>query len=290
MTDKPDQNDRKLLEQALEALEYIHEGANNQGPHTGISWRCVSVKAEPVITAIRARLEQPEQSNIKQVIHLYDEPSAAPVQDSTCNETLRTQGKAYPRTCKKCGLGPCVGKPTSDTTPPAYDQGWKDGYKHGAWANTTATVQKPCNHNESVPATVCKRCLCIVPTPAAQPAPVQEPVAWAGWHTSTDEMMLFKTKAEAVSWRDQYKKDFASIEGLVRPFLPAAPVQEPVTCNGMPAYEGPLSAAQRQWVGLDGDEIRRMWNEASIPERSTMAFVVSFARAIEAKLKEKNAL
>ena len=22
------------------------------------------------------------------------------------------------------------------TTPPTYDQGWKDGYKHGAWANT----------------------------------------------------------------------------------------------------------------------------------------------------------
>ncbi len=24
------------------------------------------------------------------------------------------------------------------TTPPAYDQGWKDGYKRGAWANTPA--------------------------------------------------------------------------------------------------------------------------------------------------------
>ena len=74
---------------------------------------------------------------------LYTTPPAAPVQDSTCNETLRTQGKAYPRTCKKCGLGPCVGKPTSDITPPAYDQGWKDGYKHGAWANTAAPVQEP---------------------------------------------------------------------------------------------------------------------------------------------------
>jgi len=29
---------------------------------------------------------------------------------STCNETLRLQNKPYPRTCKKCGLGPCVGK------------------------------------------------------------------------------------------------------------------------------------------------------------------------------------
>jgi hypothetical protein len=33
------------------------------------------------------------------------------VQDSTCNETLRAQGKAYPRTCRKCGLGPCIGAP-----------------------------------------------------------------------------------------------------------------------------------------------------------------------------------
>ena len=29
-------------------------------------------------------------------------------QDSTCSNALREQGKAYPRTCKKCGLGPCV--------------------------------------------------------------------------------------------------------------------------------------------------------------------------------------
>jgi len=43
----------KALDLALEALEYIHEGANNQGPHTGISWRCVAVKAEPAIKAIK---------------------------------------------------------------------------------------------------------------------------------------------------------------------------------------------------------------------------------------------
>ena len=31
-----------------------------------------------------------------------------PEPDNTCNNALRAQGKAYPRTCKKCGLGPCV--------------------------------------------------------------------------------------------------------------------------------------------------------------------------------------
>ena len=47
---------QEALKLALEALEYIHEGANNQGPHTGISWRCVSNKADPAITAIRKAL------------------------------------------------------------------------------------------------------------------------------------------------------------------------------------------------------------------------------------------
>ena len=40
------------LRQAREALQYIYEGANNQGPHTGISWRCASNKIEPDIAAI----------------------------------------------------------------------------------------------------------------------------------------------------------------------------------------------------------------------------------------------
>jgi len=47
---------KEAMKLALEALEYIHEGANNQGPHTGISWRCVSNKAEPAITALRQAL------------------------------------------------------------------------------------------------------------------------------------------------------------------------------------------------------------------------------------------
>lgn len=51
----------EALKLALEALEYIHEGANNQGPHTGISWRCVAVKAEPAITAIKQALAAPVQ-------------------------------------------------------------------------------------------------------------------------------------------------------------------------------------------------------------------------------------
>jgi hypothetical protein len=44
---------------------------------------------------------------------------SAPVQDSTCNENLRAQDKAYPRTCKKCGKGPCIGAPKQPPSQPA---------------------------------------------------------------------------------------------------------------------------------------------------------------------------
>ena len=67
----------EALRMALEALE----GAD-----------MIDCDMREAITALREALaEQPAQ------------------QDSTCNNTLRAQGKAYPRTCKKCGLGPCVG-------------------------------------------------------------------------------------------------------------------------------------------------------------------------------------
>ena len=68
-----------------------------------------------------------------------DEDFYLPVQDSTCNETLRAQGKAYPRTCKKCGKGPCIGAPkqppaqpavpdaiTDNIESPEYRTGWND--------------------------------------------------------------------------------------------------------------------------------------------------------------------
>jgi hypothetical protein len=51
--------DREVLEVSLEALEYIHEGANNQGLFTGMSWRCVSDKAETAIALIEEVLDKP---------------------------------------------------------------------------------------------------------------------------------------------------------------------------------------------------------------------------------------
>jgi hypothetical protein len=56
-------NNLETMKQALEALKYIHEGANNQGPHTGISWGNVSAKAAPAITALRLAIEQAEKTD-----------------------------------------------------------------------------------------------------------------------------------------------------------------------------------------------------------------------------------
>jgi len=56
-------------------------------------------------------------------IDKLEQALAAPVQDSTCSETLRAQGKAYPRTCRKCGLGPCIGAPKQS---PAAQRQWVD--------------------------------------------------------------------------------------------------------------------------------------------------------------------
>ncbi|CAB4241083.1 hypothetical protein UFOVP24_50, partial [uncultured Caudovirales phage] len=54
------------------------------------------------------------------------------------------------------------------------------------------------------------------------------------------------------------------------------------------AWDEAPTPLQRTWVGLEGEEIRNSWEEATKPDRSTMTMITSFARAIEAKLKEKN--
>lgn len=64
-------------------------------------------------------------------------------------------------------------------------------------------------------------------------------------------------------------------------FIDPKPIRQDVT----PLYTAP---PQREWQGLTGDEIWDEWCEQAKPERDTRNFVAAFARAIEAKLKEKN--
>jgi hypothetical protein len=109
------------------------------------------------------------------------------------------------------------------------------------------------------------------------------------WHTPTvanlDRIPLFTKEAlaqtqEPVAWqfmngsnfRKRRPDDFADLDsdGLL---------------YWKPLYTTP---PQRTWVGLEGEEIRNLWEEATKPDRSTMTMVTSFAKSIEAKLKQKN--
>lgn len=91
---------------------------------------------------------------------------------------------------------------------------------------------------------------------ALEQQPAEEPVAWAGFHIMTKDVMLFKTEPEAVAWHAQYTKGFASISALVRP-QPAA-----------------------QWVDLSFEDSEEIIGKA--------ATVIEAVQMTEAKLREKN--
>ena len=65
---------------------------------------------------------------------------------------------------------------------------------------------------------------------------------------------------------------------------PVALMDAPLLLNGQPLYTRP----QREWVGLTDEEISDLWCKASNTDFVTADTHV-FARAIEARLKEKNA-
>ena len=71
-----------------------------------------------------------------------------PVQDSTCNETLRAQGKAYPRTCRKCGLGPCIGAPKQPPAQPAPAPGYCKHCKQYSIEEPLPAAQRQCGDDK----------------------------------------------------------------------------------------------------------------------------------------------
>jgi len=93
--------------------------------------------------------------------------------------------------------------------------------------------------------------------PAAQPA-VQEPVAWR-WKLGDSGWQLEDTEPSAVQ--------------------PKAVIE--------PLYTTP-PAAQRQWVGLTDEEIIDVIHPLVMADMPDQATDYEIARAIEAKLKEKN--
>ena len=66
-------------------------------------------------------MQKQMQSSVDKAVNRMAQPEQV-IQDSTCSITLRLQGKPYPRTCKKCGLGPCIAQPMAqpEQEPPKY--------------------------------------------------------------------------------------------------------------------------------------------------------------------------
>jgi hypothetical protein len=89
--------------------------------------------------------------------------------------------------------------------------------------------------------------------PPAQPAPVQEPVAW-----------MYEDMMGLVGVRVQKEKPI-----VVRPVTPLCLCTPP--------------AAQRQWVGLSHEEVMDSWDEIRDGD-----WAPDFYAVIEAKLKERN--
>jgi hypothetical protein len=96
----------EALKLALDALDNLLYWDNGKSDYD---------QAREAITAIKQALALDKKAENARELGLDYEP----VQDSTCSETLRAQGKAYPRTCRKCGKGPCIGAPKPPPTQPA---------------------------------------------------------------------------------------------------------------------------------------------------------------------------
>jgi len=87
---------QEVLKQALEALEFHSAGDKID---------------EQIITSLRKAIQEEALRNVQRIGQEIEQEPVAQAFESTCSEALRAQGKPYPRTCKKCGLGPCIGKP-----------------------------------------------------------------------------------------------------------------------------------------------------------------------------------
>jgi hypothetical protein len=117
-----------VLRQALEALEYIDDGANNQGAHTGISWRCVSNKAQPAITSLRQAIAEAEKQEPVAWRHDMGEENGGweYFEEASCDDCqpLYTHTQTKERNfCERCGKR--LGKNDTDIhtcTPPKENE------------------------------------------------------------------------------------------------------------------------------------------------------------------------
>jgi hypothetical protein len=107
---------------------------------------------------------------------------------------------------------------------------------------------------------------------AIEQAQRQEPVAW-----------MHPTSRDCVSTQPHSYKDAIPLytSPPQRRKLPTQDLNAPLTVNGVPMYP------RREWQGLTDEEPMQMW-EGIVKYAPSEVRINDFARAIEAKLKEKN--
>jgi hypothetical protein len=182
-------------------------------------------------------------------------PASVYKEDSICNKTLIAQGKANPRTCKKCGLGPCI----ADRVQPAQQEPVARQYQNrdGVWKDFISEKHyKDTLEDGSWP---------IRNLYTSQPAQ-QEPEYIQLRHKEEDG---FSPWGQPLDPKYRHDKWAAGVEMRL-------------------LYTSP--PAQRTWVGLT-DEDRQAAFE-SMPDMLD-GFLkkwgwLHFSKALEAKLKEKN--
>ena len=116
----------------------------------------------------------------------------------------------------------------------------------------------------------------ILTTPQLQQAEKQEPVAWRETHGK-----VIRALAEIVTVHtpdnlfdlDAIPRD--PVMGLVQKIKMAIDGYKPPT-------------PQREWVSLTDEEIKKFWRDTTVKPCYTSELIDTFAKAIEAKLKEKN--
>jgi hypothetical protein len=240
---------------------------------------------------------------------------AAFVQDSTCRETLRAQGKAYPRTCRKCGKGPCIALVNAALDKKAenarelgldYEPVLKD---NSNYRYDPPVAEPVCDKDPqgcwSVRCQLGKKCKNTPPNVATPPAAPdlqaeleatnrQVEILSDALAESRREVAALKAVQEPVAWMhvmDNTEGLKANGKGIVsitqkrkHPFgKPGVDFSKSYPVTSTPLYTTP-PAAKRQLVGLTEDEIDEIFN--NWPTYNLDHF--EFGKVVEAKVFEKN--
>lgn len=117
--------------------------------------------------------------------------------------------------------------------------------------------------------------------------------AWSKLHSAIKEA-LAQPEQEPVAMKFQIYKQTPprgrELEPINSALLPWVYDQDPSSGNTASMWVTPVATLppQREWQGLTDDDINDHWTTAMRNTKGTRLPIPEFARAIEAKLKEKN--